>query len=351
MKLKPSPLSLILSLLALPLMADTFILKDGTSLEGVILQEVGDSYLLEVQFSKTIKDERKVLKSDVVKIVREQHDLKAFEPLAKLYPTPDLLVPADYSRTIAAVTKFIKDFPNSTKLKEAKTMLDALNSESALVAAGGIKFNGKMLTAAEYQANAYDLDARVQEDKIRRLLATNEVLPALRLFSEFDREYATSISRGALLVPVKNVIQNHLAELKQSLAAMDAAIKKRTAGLTQMSSDDRQNTQNAIKEESDQIEASYQAEKAAKQIWITTTPYHKASMEEAIRSGEVELARINAVKITLGVEGGKAFRDAWNAVNGGGDAAAAGAAIAAAKTALVPARYLAPLEQAATKLK
>jgi hypothetical protein len=341
----------LLSFISLPMMADTFTLKDGTSLEAVILSDVGDSYLLEVQFSKSIKDERRVLKSDVVKIQREQLDLKAFEPLAKLYPTPDLLAAEDYTRTIAAVSKFISGFPQSPKLKEAKAMLSTLQAESAIVAAGGIKFNGKMLNAAEYQANAYDLDARVQEARIRRMLADNLVLPALRAFSEFDRDYATSISRGALVVPIRQVIQNHLAEIQLALVNIDAITKKRNLGLTQMSSDDRQNTQNAINEEAEQIEANYKLEKAARQIWITTTPYHKASMEDAIRNGEAELKRINAVKTTLGVEGGKAFRDAWNAVNGGGDAAAVAAAIAAAKSALVPARYLAPLEEAAKKIK
>lgn len=332
-------------------MADTFLLKDGTSLEAAILSDVGDSYLLEVQFSKSIKDERKVLKSDVVKIQREQPDLKAFEPLAKLFPSPDLLAEEDYTRTLAAVSKFIKDFPQSPKLNEAKAMLNTLQSESTQVAAGGIKFHGKMLNAAEYQANAYDLDARIQEARIRRMLADNLVLEALRAFSEFDRDYTTSISRGALLVPIKQAIQNHLAEVKQALVNIDALTKKRNLGLTQMSSENRQNTQNAITEEAAQIDATYQSEKTAKQIWLTTTPYHKASMEDAIRNGEAELKRIHAVKITLGVEGGKAFRDAWNAIHDGGNAASVAAAIAAAKSALVPARYLTPLEEAAKKIK
>jgi len=351
MKLKPVLTSLLLSTISLPMVADTFILKDGTSLEAVILSDVGDSYLLEVQFSKSIKDERKVLKSDVVKIQRAQLDLKAFEPLAKMLPTPDLLASEDYSRTITAVNKFINDFPQSPKLNEARTLLVTLNSEASKVAAGGIKFNGKMLTAAEYQANSYDLDARVQEARIRRMIADNQALPALRSFSEFDREYSTSLSRGALLLPIKQLVQNHLAEIKQALAAMDAATKKRAMGLTQMSADDRINSQNAIKEEAAGIEANYKLEKEAKQIWMTTTPYHKASMEDALHNGELELTRINAVKTTLAVEGGKAFRDVWNAVNGGGNAAAVAAAITVAKTALVPARYLAPLEEAAKKIK
>jgi hypothetical protein len=351
MKLKPFLSPLVFLFLSLPALADTFILKDGSSLEGTILSETADSYVLEVQFSKSIKDERKVLKSDVVKIQRAQHDLKTFESIQKFLPVPDLFGGDDYSRLIASVKKFIQDFPQSSKAKDAKAMLETLTAESSQIASGGIKFNGKMLSAAEYQANGYDLDARIKEAQIRRLLADNQVLAALRLFSEFDRDYSTSIPRGALLDTIRQAIQRHLGEIRLGLANLDVLIKQRNSGLTQMAVDNRNNTVNAIREEEERIEANYKAEKEAKQIWLSTTPYHKASMEDAIRNGELELNRINAVKTTLGVEGGKAFRDAWNAVNGGGDSAAVTAAMAAAKTAMVPERYLAPLEEAAKKIK
>jgi hypothetical protein len=68
---------------------------------------------------------------------------------------------------------------------------------------------------------------------------------------------------------------------------------------------------------------------------------------------EQELVRLGKVQTVLGVDGGKAYRDACTAVRGGSAAAAAAAAaaLAAAKTAAVPARYLAPLEAAAKGLK
>jgi len=351
MKLVVYLASIALPLITLPIMADTFTLKDGTTLKATILSEVGDSYMLEVQVTASIKDERKVLKSDVVKVVREQHDLTAFAPFEKLLPTPDLLAVDGYALNITAITKFIKDFPESSKLAEAKTLLDTLTAESALVAAGGIKFNGKMLTAAEYQENAYDLDSRVQAAKILRLANNNQTLAALRLFAEFERDFSQTASRSALLATIRPLIQNHLAEMEQSSATLDARLGDRIAGLSQMSLADRGNTQSAIEEETAQIEARYQAEKLAKEIWLTTTPYHKASLADAITNGVAELTRINAVQTTLGADGGKAFRDVWNAVNSGGSATAVATAMTAAKTALVPARYLAPLEEAAKSIK
>jgi hypothetical protein len=73
-------------------------------------------------------------------------------------------------------------------------------------------------------------------------------------------------------------------------------------------------------------------------------------LEDTVKFCEQELVRLGKVQTVLGVDGGKAYRDASTAVRGG-SAAAAAAALAAAKTAAVPARYLAPLEAAAKGLK
>jgi hypothetical protein len=343
MKTKPALAALYL-LNLLPCAADTFTLKDGTTLEARILKEEADAYTLEVQVTKSIKDERKILKSDVVKVTREQLDLKAFEAIAKLTPTPDFLSADDYAGKINTVEKFIKDHRASSKVKEAQTMLATLKSESAQLAAGSVKIGGKMISTAEYQANAYDFDARVLEAKIRKLISEDQLLPALRAFAEFDRDFRTSLSYGALVPLAKQLIQSYINEAQQSLLVLDTRLKERQVGLERMTSEDRAGTAAAIAEEDAAIEARFKAEKEAKQSWVTTSPYHKASLEEAVKFGQTELTRISAVKTVLGVDGGKAYREVYSTVKNGGNSVAVTAALAAAKTAMVPVRYLAPLE-------
>lgn len=336
--------ALCLLSLTLPSHAETFTLKDGTNLEAKVISEEGDTYVLEVQITKSIKDERRVAKADVVKRTAEQPDLKAFEAIAKLVPTADLLSADDYPLQIAAVEKFLKDHRGSSKTKEAKAILETLKSEATQLADGGVKFNGKIVTPAEYKANAYDLDARVEEAKIRRLVNDSQFLAALRAFAEFDRDYRTTLSYGALAPLIRQVVQNQVAEAKQSLLTLDARVKARDVGLQQMNSEDRKVTESAIKEENDQLAALFKAEKDAKQNWVTTSPFNKASLEATVTFGEPEQARLAAVKTTLGVDGGKCYRDLYNAVRNGSSAAVITVALTAAKTALVPARYLAPLE-------
>jgi hypothetical protein len=344
MKTKPALAALCLLSVTLPCPADTFTLKDGTTLEAKVVSEVGDTYVLEVQVTKSIKDERKIAKADVVKRTADQPDLKAFETIAKLVPSPDLVAADDYLTWIATVEKFLKEYRASNKTKEARAILETLKSESAQVAAGGIKFGGKMLSPAEFKANVYDLDARLEEAKIRRLVNDGQFLVALRMFVEFDRDYRTTLSYGALAPLMRQVVQNQVTEAKDALRTFDARVKARDVGLQQMTSEDRKVTENAIKEETAQIDARFKAEKDAKQNWVTTSPFNKASLEDTVRFGETELVRLAAVKTVLGLDGGKAYRDLYNAIRSGGNAATVTAAISAAKAALVPPRYLAPLE-------
>jgi hypothetical protein len=219
------------------------------------------------------------------------------------------------------------------------------------VAAGAIKLNGKMISADDYQANACDLDARMHEAKIRTLVAENQVVAALRVFLEFDRDYRTTLSYGSLAPFMSQVIRRYVGDLREQLTGIDARIKERQVGLERMAPEDRRVTEGAIQEEDAAIEARYQSEKTGVKTWLTANPYHKASITDNIAFGDSETKRLAAVPTALGVDGGKAYREAYAAINGAAPKATVTAAITAAKTAKVAPRYLEPLEAKTKDLK
>lgn len=344
MKTTSALAALCCATLSLPCFAETFTLKDGSTFEGKIISEAGDSYVIDVQVTKSIRDEKTVPKSEVVKISREQLDLKAFEALGKLVPTPDLMTAEEYQIKIVAAEKFLKTYPTSPKAAETSAALVTLKSELALVSEGSVKLDGKMISPADYKPNAYDLDARTSEARIRRLIDAEQYIPALRLFTAFDTDYRTSLAYADLAPLIKKVIQNQQTEVKQMLSTLPARLKQRDAGLKQMAGEDRAITDLAIKEENAAIEARYKAEKEAKEKWVSISPYHKASLDDTDKLCTAELTRLAAVKTLLAVDGGQAYREVYKAVNSDAKAAEVSAAMTAAKTALVPVRYLAPLE-------
>ena len=330
-----------------PGLADTFTLKDGTSLNAKIVSETTDAYVLEVQVTKGIKDGRTVAKADVIKVSREQPDFKAFQAIANLVPTPDLVTAEEGLARIAQLEKFLHDHGTSPSAKEVRGMLTTLQKESAAISAGGIKVSGKIVLPTEYESNAYEFDSQISEIKIRSFVNDGEFLRALRLFSSFDADYPTTLSYGAILSLIRQVTQNQLSEAKQSLATLPDRLKKRENGLLQMAAADRAATQAAIQEETAQLETRYKAEHMSKLKWVTTDPFHKASLQDTVRLGEAELVRLSVTKIVLGVDGGKCYREAYRAVHNGENNAMVTAALGRAKAAMVPARYLAPLENIA----
>lgn len=348
--MKSKPIILALSTLAfvVPTMADTFTLKDGTTLEGVILKEDSESYLLEVQVTKSIKDERTVAKADVAKVVRERPDQTAFEEIAKLVPTPDLLTDEQYGERITAVNKFLKAFPDSSKKSDAEKILATLKEESSQVASGGVKMKGKIITPEEYQLDAYDLDAKVEEARILNMIEQRQFISALRAFSDFMTNFKSTNSMATLTPVMTRVMNAQIAESKRLLASLDQRTKERETGLQQMAASDRRITENALKDEAANVEKRLEAEKAAKILWVTPSPFSRSALDEAIRGGESELRRLGTIKAPdLSKDSGGQWREAMALIVKGSPDSEVSTAIAAVRSAAVPAEYITILETAA----
>jgi hypothetical protein len=349
MKSKPALLTLCLAALALPAAADTFILKDGTKLEGRIISEEGDDYLLEVQVTASIKDERTVPKAEVEEIVAEKLDEKAFAGLPDLVPTPDLLTAAEYERRTRLVSKFLADHPKSPHAKEAAEILATLETEAAAVEAGGVKLGGKIIAASEYQGDAYDIDASVLAAKVREHIAKSEWLPALRAFEELSVDFQSSAAFAELLPVVRQVIERHQAQVTLTLDGFEARAAERKAGLERMSGSNRTTTEQALAEEAAVIESRFQEEKKNKQKWITPHPAHKASLQESAKTAQQELRRIDGIRPpATPINPGEIYRNAWSTIhNPEAETSQVNAALSSARNARLPGRYLVLLEDAA----
>jgi hypothetical protein len=338
----------LMAVLPLSANADTFLLKDGTHVEGTIVKEDDTSYLIEVQVTKSIKDDRVISKENVVKVEAEKKDLIAFERISNFIPTPDALSAVEYASRIAAVEKFLKDYADSPKSNQASGILSVLKEEANEILAGGIKSSGKLITAAEYRANALDVEAGFKEARIRALLKNGWYIQALRGFLEFERDFGNTKSRMRLLPLIIYTIDGHLAQTAQALAGYDALAKEREIGLQRMQLDDRRQTLAALAEEAAEHEKRFKAEKEGKIGWVSTNPSFKPSLDETMTFGKQEITRLSATGNAPAVDAGTAFREALRNIQNSTDAAEKTAAISEAKTAKVSDRYIAILEAAAT---
>lgn len=297
-----------------PVSADTILLNDGKSIEGKIIFEDPTYYLVEVPFSEGIMDEKKIMKSDIKSISKLSPDIEEFAKFKGLVPAPDLTSQAEYEARVKKLQDFITKYPTSQKLAEVRKMSDTLKEELVVVQAGGFKFSGKMISAEEYQSNAYAYDESILSQKIMRDISNRNFLGALRLFTEYETNFVNGKSRDELVAKIKQVLQVYKTNLTESLASFDSRMKARLAGLDRMTSEDRVRTEKALEEEAARLEERFDREKAIKNLWITPDENHKESITEAIRQVENEIRRLETppknqlVLLSLDEE----YRNAWN---------------------------------------
>jgi len=328
--------------------ADIIVMKNGDEVEGRVLREEGDNYVLEVKFSSTIREEKIVPKSDVKSIRKEEPDVKAFGKLEGLVPTPELLTIAGYEKRIESIEEFIKANPKSGKVPKAKEMLDVLGEELKTVREGGIKFGEEMVPGDDYMANAYEFDAKIAESQIKEAVARRDFLSALRQFSAYEKKFGDADGRASVVSLITQVLKAYGASIDESLANLESRLAKRQAGLVSMTPEDRGKTQRALDEESSRIATRFGIEKAALEPWITPDTFHKESLDEAKRQVDSEATRLGNKQpdTALTQPVAESYRVAWGKVGGGTDEEKS-KAIDEARTNKVPDVYLEKLRDRA----
>ena len=325
--------------------ADTIVLNNGDKIEGRVLREVDGHYVVEVNVTKTIKDEKKIPVGDVKSIDKEGDDTKDFKEIEGFVPTPELLPVAVYEARIDKVESFINTHPKSKKIDKAKEMYDYLSEEIAVIRAGGIKFGEEMVAADDYLANAYEYDAAIAGNRIKEAVARREFLAALRAFDEYEANFSGAEGRPEIVTLMKQVLAAFQASIDGSLASLDSRMEKRKAGLISMNPEDRAQTERALNEENERIAARFEAEKQEKNAWVTPDAFHKESLDSARRKSETEIKRLETEKAkAVEVPAAEAYRLAWGKLSAGTDEERKAVLAEAKKNGLPPA-YLAKLAE------
>lgn len=344
MKSRFSCLPFACLLMAATASADTFVMKNGDRLDATILKETPDSYVLQVQITKSIRDEKTVAKADVVEIIAEKMDEKAFELIKGLVPVPDLQGNDEYDRRIVAVVGFIKNHPKSPLIPEAEKMLSTLKTEGVVVMGGGMKLGDKLITAEEYKADAYDIDARIIEKRARDAAARGDILGGLRGIDRLETDYKYTDSRRATAPLKQQLLKRYKAQIGEQLTTFDTRTAERNAGLARMTAEARATTEQALAEELETTTRLMASENEKNMRWVTTHPYHKDSLEDAV--DEIEDAMTDDIGDN-GRNSGKIYRNVVRIIGEQSDHEVIKEVIGQAEEVEIPAKYIDKLKEIA----
>ncbi len=328
--------------------SETFHLKDGRTLEGRLIRESEDSYLVEVQVGRGIWDEVTLSKNDVLKIDQPKQNEKDFDELNKLLPIPDLLGPEEYNARIAQIRQFIARNPDSSLGEKAQEIFDAHIAEQKVIEEGGIKVNGRLINAADRLSDHYEIESRAAEAEIVRLAQSGALLNALRTFSQFEEQFSGSEAWYSLLPLMQQVVAAHQAQAREMLDALDARIARQEVGLSRMAPEERQTTLRAIAERDAALKARHEQERGTRGYWLSINPDYKPALDETIRMADQEIRRLtSAANQTLRQPTpSEVWRNAYAAIQSG-DESQVRTAIQTARSARLPESYLKMLQELA----
>jgi len=341
--MKPIVALLIPSLVAL-CTADTIRLRNGTELEGVIVSEETDHYVALIQVTKSIRDQRKIQKADVLEIVGVKKDEVAFEPIQKLTPTPDLLGEEEYERRIEDTEEFISTHSKSTLTRDAVKILAELEEEAEIVKAGGVKFKGKMIPAEERAKKAFTLDSQIAASTVTTAGDAGNRTAALRAWSEFEKDFPTSRAFIDTKPYAIKIMKGQLALVDEQLASFDKRVKERADGIERIPAKDRARTEKMIQEQADDYLRLIESEKKAQIKWLSLDPYQKAPMSQVKSLLEREIKRLEGLSTSQLPDGDHAWEEAWTTLHGSPEPAEAREVFTKARSARLPDEYLDRLE-------
>ncbi len=130
----------------------TVVLKSGETLQGDILSDTNDVLQIKAHnASRSISYQRDISHADIQTIQTETPAQIAertdYEALSRFQLNPNQEQSADYSgQAIAALQKFLTDYPKSDKVSLIQQRLDAWQAELKHVSDGGVKFGNKWMS-------------------------------------------------------------------------------------------------------------------------------------------------------------------------------------------------------------
>ena len=306
---------LFASLLISSITADTIELKSGTSYQGKVISEDDKSYLLEIHHSSSIKDNRRIPKDQIKRIISEAQDAQDFQLVKSSTPTPDGLSEKNYANRINRASNFLKKHPKSTHTKEVNAILKTLNKENTVISNGGLKLNGALISASDIATNSYDIHARIILNKTKKLAQTGNYQLSLRKWENLQQNYPHSAAYKDSLSLATRILKIYKKELTKNLDSLESRTTRRKAAIESLGPNDRKRSE-VILTEKDAIYATL-IEKEEKQIktkWLTIDPFNKKSLEYNLRSTKTNLKTIEDSSPTKFKLAGPELRGAWSAL-------------------------------------
>jgi hypothetical protein len=278
-------------------MADTVILKNGEKVEGRILAETDAQVTVEVKVTASIKDERVIKRAEIDKIEKAKQDEEAWVPLKALALGEDSMEPADYQAIITRLSAFVTQFPDSPRVKEAKTKIDEFQAERTRVETGEIKEKGKWLSKDQVQEERVQISGRVMLSRMRKLAATGQLIEAMNVYEALEKNFAGSYALPEAIELARQVVPQIkvAAEQQRERLLAQAAENKRRLEVAQ--GQEREQLATVLRNQAAATDAAVSAAEKSGLRWLPLSPSKERTLSSIANRANSEVNNLNSKQV------------------------------------------------------
>ncbi|GEP43768.1 PTPDL family protein [Brevifollis gellanilyticus] len=281
--------------------ADILMLKNGTKVEGTILEQNDQGVKMRYRLTPKIMDEKIFPMADIDKVVKQTPQEVEVIELRKLLPTPNLLKADAYEQIIQdRLRPFVNKYPGTPEAQEVEAMIAKFQEEKSMVSNGQLKHEGRWLSPKEYKAEQWNIEAYLILASLREKTAKQDYVGALR---EFDRmmmpapAYKGSTYFVQAIPEAITALEKWITSLDKMSAEQAQLDQARKEGLKKLQEPELSKTKNAISDEYNKWRAAYDAERRQKLRWTAPYKYDLPSIQTAQKEAVQELTRLQTLNM------------------------------------------------------
>ncbi len=277
-------------------------LNDGTIHKNCTLIEETDTYYIMAvpqKEGKSIKDEKKIMKSEVKRLVKPSAEEIDFKKLQRVFLDESAVNEKSAEEFNTAVDKFLKKYPNSEN--KAKIEAEKARNKDILdhLKAGDIKVDGKWVNKDVQARILYGLQAKKLLTLMKSRAAARDYRNALNCQEKLKKEFPASESTVKALELAPGLIQlyvKQLEPLRDNAKYQDDEKKKELAALRKKNPEAGNKAQTEYlqqqREKMSALSSKNHEERRAGYLWTSYDETDLASIERAMSYAETALQQI-----------------------------------------------------------
>jgi hypothetical protein len=276
-------------------------LKNGTKVEGNILEQNEQGVKMKYRLTPKIMDEKIFPMADIDKVIRQTPQEVEVVDLRKVFPTADLMKADEYEQLIQdRLRPFVNKYPGTPEAKEIEDIITKLQEEKTMVSNGQIKLEGRWLTVKESKAEQFNVEAfRIIAD-MRAKAAKLDYIGAMREFDSLimpPPAYKGSIYYVQAIPEAISILDKLIASLDKMSAEQPQITQARKDGLAKLQEPELSKTKNAISDEMTKWRATLDAERRQKLRWSVPYKYDISSIQAAQKEAIQEKTRLQTLDL------------------------------------------------------